>query len=280
MQNVYLSISDSVYQSAFWFDGFFTNDDSDRQNPKTSARIRLAWEPERRSLNEFDSRFRIKVKLPHFKNRFDLILSDDNDDELSQLPLEKPSLNKEPRSEQFAAALRFVHFNDAKEYNDTRVGISGGDVFLRTRYIKRYAWQDVHGFKFEPSVFYFIGDGLGAHLLMEYNYQLNTKEQLRVDYSIRGSASFSGIRWKHGVYHLKQLEHNRATALGLLVQGERNGANDFIVDKYTLNYRYRFNAIKKWLFFDIEPFVEWRKDEDYKANPGLALRVEGYFSKG
>lgn len=280
MQDMYSTISDSVYQSAFWFDTFFINDDSDRRNPKTTARIRLGWEPRRGKLDEIDTRFRIKVKLPHFKSTTDLILSDDSEDELSRLPLENESLEPENKDESFAAALRFVHISDAKQFNDTRIGISGGDVFLKSRYIKRYAWQDVHGFKFEPSLFYYIGDGLGARVLMEYDYQLSERSQLRVDYSVRGSASFSGIRWKHGIYHLNQLDQHKATALGLLIQGERNGRDGFFIDKYMLNYRYRFNAMKKWLFFDIEPFIEWRKDDNFEANPGIAFRVEGYFSKG
>ncbi|WDD99028.1 hypothetical protein [Thalassomonas actiniarum] len=280
MHSFHDTISDSVYQSAVWFDGFFSHDDSQEQTPQTTARIRLAWEPRSRDLAEFDTRFRVKVKLPHFKNKLDLILSDDSDDELSQLPLEtsikaKSEINDEP----FAAAVRLIHTNTTEKFTDTRLGLSGGDIFLKTRHRTRYSWQDVHGFKIEPSVFYFLDDGLGARLLLEYDYQLNKKEQFRINYSIRGSESYSGIRWKHGFYHLQQIANDRAAVLGLLVEGERNGENGFLIDNYTLSYRYRFNALREWLFFDIEPFIEWPEEVDHKTTPGIALRVEGYFSK-
>ena len=279
MHSFHSTVSDSVYQSALWFDGFFTHEENEQQTPKTTARIRFSWEPKSRDLAEFNSRFRVKVQLPHLKNKFDLILSDDSDDELSQLPLETIKPKSEISDEPFAAAVRMVHLNTNEKYTDTRVGLSGGDVFLKTRHKRRYSLQDVHGFKIEPSVFYFLDDGLGARLLLEYDYQLNPKEQLRVNYSVRGSESYSGIRWKHGFYHLRQLSDNRAAVLGLLIQGERNGDNGFLIENYTLSYRYRFNALKKWLFFEIEPFIEWPDNENYKTTPGIALRVEGYFSK-
>ena len=279
MHNFHSTISNSVYQSAVWFDGFFSHEDSEQLTPQTTARIRLAWEPRSRDLAEFNSRFRVKVKLPHFKDKLDLILSDDSDDELSQLPLETIKTKSELNDEPFAAAVRLVHVNTEQRFTDTRLGLSGGDIFIKTRHKRRYSWENVHGFKVEPSVFYFLDDGLGARLLLEYDYQLNQKQQLRVNYSVRGSESYSGIRWKHGFYHLQQIDDDRAAVLGLLIQGERNGDNGFLIDNYTLSYRYRFNALKKWLFFEVEPFIEWPEEVDHKTTPGIAFRVEGYFSK-
>ena len=58
-----------------------------------------------------------------------------------------------------------------------------------------------------------------------------------------------------------------------------NIGTGFFIDKYTLSYRYRFNALREWLFFEIEPFIEWPKDENFTTTPGIALRIEGFFSK-
>ena len=150
MHNFHSTISNSVYQSAVWFDGFFSHEDSEQLTPQTTARIRLAWEPRSRDLAEFNSRFRVKVKLPHFKDKLDLILSDDSDDELSQLPLETIKTKSELNDEPFAAAVRLVHVNTEQRFTDTRLGLSGGDIFIKTRHKRRYSWENVHGFKVEP----------------------------------------------------------------------------------------------------------------------------------
>ncbi|WP_426369494.1 hypothetical protein [Pseudocolwellia sp. HL-MZ7] len=272
------TVSDSVYMSAAWFDEFFTEEGSAQQNPKVNARIRLEWRPRSRDWNEIKARFRVKVKLPHFKNKVDLILSDEDEADQYQLPLE--TTHTQPEEEKFSASLRYMHTNGKNKYTDTRLGISGGDIFIRGRHKRYFNWTENSAFKVEPSIFYFLGDGLGSRLLLEYNFQEDPKTQYRINYSIEGSQSFSGIRWKHGFYRLKHLDAYTASVTSFQVEGERNGERDFVVDNYTVSYRYRFNAYKKWLFFEVEPFLEWSEIESYKTTPGIAFRVEGYFYKG
>ncbi|WP_206486024.1 hypothetical protein [Thalassotalea sp. G2M2-11] len=280
MQEFHETISNSVFQSAMWFDSFFLDENSEQETPKVTARIRVGWEPKSRDWGEFDTRFRIKVKLPHFKNKADLILSDEDDADQSLLPLEKNDINTDNDDNNFAAAVRYTHNKSTDKLLESRIGISGGDIFLKVKHKRRYNWQDRHSFKAEPSIYYFLDDGLGAKLLFEYDYQAKQQTQYRVNYSVRVSQSFSGLRWKHGFYRLKQLQQNAASITALQVQGERNGERGFIIDKYTLSYRYRFNALKTWLFFEVEPFLEWPEEENYTTTPGIAFRIEGFFSKG
>lgn len=280
INNIHETVSDSVYQSAYWFDNFFTDDDSEQQKPQTNARIKLSWAPKSRDLNEFKTRFRIKVKLPHFNDKVDLIFSEDSAEDLDNLPLESSNTKENVDDERFTAAVRFVHKKEIDRLTDSRMGISGGDIFIKARHKRSYFWEKKHSLTFEPSVYYFLEDRLGAKLLLEYNYQRNNLQQLRVNYSIWGSQSFSGIRWKYGVYQLNQLSDSKASIFGFHAEGLRNDNKGFLVNNYTLSYRYRFNALRKWLFFEVEPFVEWPENENYKATPGIALRIEGYFYKG
>ena len=276
---VHQTISDSVFHSVAWFDSFFMEDDDSYLSPQTVARIKLAWEPKARDFSEVGARFKLKVRLPHFKDKVDLIFSDSPDEELENLPLESVKNNQEINNDSFTAAIRYVLKNKEDFFTDTRVGLSGGDLFLQARHKRTYMWQDKHSFKLEPAIYYYLKDKAGSRLLLEYNYQINEQEQYRMNYSIKGSESFHGIRWKHGFYHLKQLSDRKAGILGLQVEGERNGEKGFLVDNYTLSYRYRFGALREWLFFEIEPFLEFPEEEDYKTTPGIALRVEGFFHR-
>ena len=280
LQQFHQTVSNSVYQSAIWFDNFFLDEDTEQSNPKTSARIRLGWEPKSRDWNDFDTRFRIKVKLPHFKDKVDLILSDDDEVSQNQLPLENVNRSTETNDDSFAAAVRFTHKKTNDRLLESRIGISGGDIFVKAKHKRRYDWRNKHGLKIEPSIYYFLNDGLGAKLLLEYNYQLDKQSQFRINYSVRGSETYRGIRWKHGFYKLKQLEQDAASIIGLQIEGKRNDTDGFVTDKYTLSYRYRFNALRSWLFFEVEPFLEWPEDQHYTTTPGIALRVEGFFYKG
>lgn len=280
METLHQKVSDGVYLSALWFDNFFLEEGMEQETPKTTARIRLGWEPQARDWAEFDTRFRVKVKMPHFKNKVDLIFSDDDDNAQSQLPLESVNTKPHTDEESFSAALRYTHRKSKSRTLESRIGLSGGDIFFRVKHHSRITWNKRNSVTVEPSVYYFLDDGLGAKLLLEYDYQVNPQTQLRINYSVRGSAAFSGLRWKHGAYYLRQIDHRSASVTGLHVEGERNGDNGFIIDKYRLSHRYRFNALRSWLFFEIEPFLEWPEEQHYTTTPGIALRVEGYFSRG
>ena len=273
------TIADSVYQSALWFDSFFTENDTEQQTPKTSAKIRLGWLPKRHDLTETEVKFRLKVSLPNLKNKTDLIFSDDSDDNLGDLPLESSDIKTSTDDESFSAAIRYVQKKEKNQFTDYRLGISSADIFIRARHKRRFFWWHNHGFKVEPSLYYFMNNGLGAKLLLEYDYQINLTNQYRVNYTIRASESFQGEKWKQGTYHLKQLADNRASALGLVIEGRYHSEQGSYIDKYTLSYRYRFNAVKSWLFFEVEPFIEWSKEDNFTTNPGIALRIEGYFQK-
>ncbi|XQW85079.1 hypothetical protein ACOYR1_18445 [Thalassotalea piscium] len=279
IENFHKSVSNGVFQSALWFDNFFTEQDCQQEMPSTNARIRLEWAPKARDLQEFKARFRIKVDLPHFSDKMDLILSDNDENAQNQLPLESMNTQPETEKEHFAAAVRYVYRKNSQQFTDTRLGISGGDIFARSRYVRRFTGKENHSLKIEPSLYYFLKDGWGSKLLLEYDYQISPKSQLRINYSTRISQSFSGIRWKHGLYQLNQIDRTTASLFGLQVEGERNGDRGFIIDKYTLSYRYRFNAYKDWLYFEVEPFIEWPETLNYHTIPGIALRVEGFFYK-
>lgn len=276
-RSIHQGIAKSVDYSAQWFDSFFLDEGDNQQTPDTSARIKLSWEPRARDFEEFDSKFRVKVKLPHFSNKASLIFSDDAEDELSKLPLEKTRTRPELNEDTFAAAVRFVNKKTANSTTTSRIGISGGDIFTRLKHRRTYLWNNDHSLKIEPSVYYYLDDKLGAKILFEYNYQQSPVDQYRFDYSIRGSESFSGIRWNHGFYHLHQISERQASVLGIGVNGERNGERGFVVKNYTFSYRHRFNAYRKWLYFEIEPFFEFPEEENYKITPGIALSIEGYF---
>ena len=37
--------------------------------------------------------------------------------------------------------------------------------------------------------------------------------------------------------------------------------------------------LRDWLYFEVEPFVLWLREEDFKTSYGVALRVEAYYGR-
>lgn len=81
LDDMHKNIAQSVQDTAIWFDDFFFLDGVMHQEvAQAEARIRLGWEPRTRELNQFQNRFRVRVRLPNLKNRLDIVLSDYDDE--------------------------------------------------------------------------------------------------------------------------------------------------------------------------------------------------------
>lgn len=280
MQKLHETVADSVYQSAQWFDSFFIINDSEQKSPTTTAKISVGWLPKSNDWSEVEARFRLRVKLPHFQNRASVVLSDDTEDELDNLPLASSNVNPRGEDEKLSLALNYTGKSHKNRLMNYRLGISGGDIFARARHKRQFSIGEKHKFFVEPSIYYYLDDGLGAKLLLEYDYLLNDKSLFRFNYSIKRTEAIDHFSWKHGLYKLNQINESTASIWSLQVEGKNSDERGYVVDKYTVGYRYRFKALTDWLYFEVEPFVEFPEHRNYTTTPGIALRVEGFFNKG
>lgn len=273
------AMSDSVHGTAEWFDSFFATDEVDESSTESLARIRLGWEPRARDFGVFTQKFRLRVKLPNLENKVDLIFTDEDDDDNQNDKIQQGRALTDDNDESFTAAIRLINVDKISQFIDTRIGISGGDVFTKARLKWTSDFSDVHQFEIQPSIFYYAQDGFGRRIFTEYDYNFAPQKQFRINYSVKHSEAFDGRRWKNGYYYLHQIDRRRANVVAIVAEGEDGAGRGFVVNNYTLSFRYRINAYRKWLYFEVEPFMEWPEAENYSSTPGIALRVEGYFTK-
>ena len=63
------------------------------------------------------------------------------------------------------------------------------------------------------------------------------------------------------------------------MHGEKNAGRGCVADNYRLSYLYRANVYRKWIYFEVEPFLDWPEEDNYSTTLGIALRIEGYFNQ-
>jgi len=272
------AISDSVYGTALWFDSFFASDEIDGTRTESSLRIRVGWEPRARDLDVFTQKFRLRLKLPNLEQKVDFIFSDELDDNESNNDYEGGNLTSKG-GDSLTAAIRLINISKPNRFLDSRIGISSGDLFAKVRLKFLTDFSEKHIFEFQPSIYYYLKDGFGQGLVSEYNYNYSRNKQFRTNLTVRFSHAFDGYKWKQENYFLRQIDRRQASAIGFVIHGENNAQRGFVADNYKLSYLYRANAYRKWLFFEIEPFLEWPEEDNYSTTPGIALRVEGYFNQ-
>jgi hypothetical protein len=48
-------------------------------------------------------------------------------------------------------------------------------------------------------------------------------------------------------------------------------------EQMLVSLRYKRNVLRPWLFVELEPFILWLREEDFRTSYGIALRAEVHF---
>ncbi len=270
------NVTESVHNTANWLDTFFAEDSFQLdQEAHGHARIQLAWEPRSRDLIEFESRVRINWKLPKFKNQVDVVFSD-YDDELEKAPVKAAQNDVLSNQNRFNLALRWIQKTDKKSLWSHRVGVGRKlQPFVRSRYTRIFEMNARNNIRSEVSGYFYAKDGLGGHFGLQYEHVMSENSVLRVDNNFYYRDESNDWLWQHGFYGMSQVNEKSAFIYGAYVEG--NSKPTYQVTEYLVSTRWRKNALRDWLYFEVEPFILWRRDEDFAPSYGMALRVEGFF---
>lgn len=274
LDNMHRSIADSVKVSAQWFDDFFAEDNmTEEENAIGQARIRLGWEPRSRELNDFEARIRLRVRLPKLKNRVDLILSDYEEDGIDdKVRAGRP--DDANRQDRFSLALRFKPKRDSGFSH--RIGLGRRfQLFAKSRYRTQFHFTDSTDLRWESSVYYYNRDHFGADTRFTFDYQADKNSIYRFSNGFFYRDRSNDWLWQHSWQYFGQRNEKTAVIYGLYLEGLSRP--NYRIEEYLTSVRWRQNALREWLFYEVEPFILWRRDESFSASYGIALRVEGFF---
>ncbi len=269
-------LSTSVNDSAFWLDDFFANEYfCPDEQPKAGARILLGWEPRSRDVMEFDTKVRVRFRLPNLKNRVDVVFSD-FDEELERTTVKAAQNEVLSNQNRFNLALRWIEKKGDDAEFSNRIGIGRkAKPFARSRYAKRGEFNDSQRYRWETSVYYYHNDGFGTHLGLQLEQDVTKDSVARLDNHFFFRDESNDWLWQHNLYHMQRIDDTSALITGFYMEGLSQP--NYRAEEYLVSTRWRKNALREWLFFEVEPFVLWRRDEGFDASYGVALRVEGFF---
>ncbi|MDF2178731.1 hypothetical protein P2G88_10770 [Aliiglaciecola sp. CAU 1673] len=272
------NVSASIDATALWFDEFFAEEALPLDEKASGAgRIMLGWEPRSGHLNEFVTRFRLKVRLPNMKRQTDLVFSDYDEDE--QITSVKAAQNQDiDNRNRFSMALRWTEKRGEDFRVSHRIGLGRKlQPFVKSSLRKSLGVSDMNNINLEASVYFYSQDGFGSHWMAQYDHQFEDDSLFRFDNHFYFRDRENDWIWQHSFSHYRQWSEKTALIYGLYLQG--NSQPNYRIEEYLVSTRWRMNALRKWLFFEIEPFLLWRRDENFETSYGVALRVEGFFGQ-
>lgn len=267
---------DNSQKAAKWFDQFFGDLRDQDKEASMRTRITFGWEPSEGETGSTYARVRVKVRLPNLKNRFDLLFSNDEVDDFNLLPLEtnRPQQIADTMDSNYNAALRWTRLSTLKETMDLRVGVhSGPDIYLYGRHRRQHNFTHNTKLNLTPSFFLDTKYGIGGRLLAELDYRLSHLGVVRLSGRGQLSNKTDGLEWRSGLSHMMSFADKGAVVSGLYLSGSTDGSQGDAIENYTASIRLRNQFWRPYLFYEIEPYVDWPESENYQSNVGITLRL-------
>jgi len=272
------NLNNVMQDTALWLDALATAEHKkeDPNNASAFGYLQLSWRPHRGDLDELAAKFKVHFHLPQWSDRFALILDNDPEDEL-QLDYESDPEGYYQTNDDINIAIQYFKAFPSGRRIKYRLGISRGELYSRAE--TSFQWQHKRlSVNLAPRVDYFSESGWGPGIKGAFTYSLKSS-LLSLSASLQKVETEGKARAKVGIYHIKNLKSN-----GFIINGlEYNRDNKELDlynnhnDSFLASLRYRNKIYKDWLHFEVEPYISFKQQRDYKAEYGLNFSFISYY---
>lgn len=260
--------------------------DEDEQQLENRSYLRLRTNFNYTHRGDFDSKGRVSVRvdLPHVEENWNLIFDTDPDD-YDSLENKQRDLGGGRTTTSNEGAIGGVRLEgDQIKHWKTKfdIGIKIRwpiDPFVRTELQRVENVTDDWVTQFRQELFYYHSIGLGSLTELNFFYPVNDNHSTIL--SLNSSAQY--LYEDYGWELLQQVvladrinrEHLMEYSVGIDIEPK---ASDEI-GNYWLSATWRHKLYKNWLFLAITSQVDAPREYNYKANPGVLIEVEAFFSR-
>jgi hypothetical protein len=256
---------------AQWMDDFFGAPVRDAERADTFLRMIFLDDWDQRDGHDPKVRLRGQLSLPKLSERVDLFFSGEESEQ---------TLTEEERSQENDIGLRF-NFRDSKRTRfDATISARTGPALLpgvRFRYqqpISDRSWA-----RFTQRLQYHTSDGYRSLTNFDFNRLLDERSLLRWGGRLRYREDREFWDWNTGITYRRWFEDHEDFPSALEYYVAMSGRNE--PEPFATNYRvgvlYRRQFFRKFLFLEVEPNYNFRRDifeEKREGVLGIVFRLE------
>lgn len=256
---------------AQWMDDFFGAEVRDAERADSFLRVIGIDDWNRRDGHDLSLRLRGQVDLPKISERVDLVFFGEENEQ---------TLTEEERERESDVGLRFNFRDNDRVRFDATLSVRGGPALLpglRARYQQPIS-DDTWG-RVTQRLQYDTADGYRALTNIDLNHSLDGQRMLRWSARLRYDEDNGYWDWNSGIAYRHWLRdherHPSAIEYYLSVSG-RDDPRAFN-NNYRVGLLYRRQFFREYLFYEIEPNFNWRRDRYDSSREGVfgvVLRLE------
>jgi len=229
------------------------------------------------SANEYKLDFSARLRLPDLSKRLRLYVDsydtdyDTMEDIFSARYRQRLDLE---RGEGATAGLTYFFSDHMKRDLSLSTGLKfrpepSPKIRLRGRFRKSF---DIWRAEFAQSGFWSEKDGFGERTEFTLDRPSGEIHLVRLRSSVVWSEVSHGVDWGQFASYYARFSSRRSAALKLGVRGYSHPS--WITDQYLARVAYRKRVHRDWLFMEIEPGLDFFREDDFKMTPLINIKFE------
>ena len=239
-----------------WVDSFFGDMDGDAEIAESRLRLKITADWDERLGTETRVSVGGKVNLPRLADRVDLVFRGDDPDELV------PGDEDDPSQSQVGLQVMLDESASGNHRTDFTVGLSGAGPKPGVKYRYKTLWGPNTSFRFSQRAQYDFDDGGFATTKLDIDYALSRRSLIRSQNRVLYGENSDGAEWSSNVGVVRQwaVENGFERAAYLYAGIRGHTEPDSYIENYQVGLRLRAQAIREFLFFELEPTLNQRID--------------------
>ena len=256
-----------------WVDNFFGNDERDLEQAESRLRLRTIYDWDQRLSNEVKFRLGGKVNLPQISDRLDLVFRGEEMDGMGERDSQKYD------EDRVGLQLQVGNQELEKHRFDLTMGISSAGLRPGVKYVFQDAYARDMNFRFTQRVMHENDEGVYGISQFVLDKALSDRSLARSYTRLMRGEETDGLEWSTTLSYARAWnnERGRVGATWLYVGAEGQTEPYDYVSNYLVGVRFRRQAYRDFLFWEVEPSYNWRIDEPYFDRDGawkVVLRLE------
>jgi hypothetical protein len=239
-----------------WVDSFFGDMDGDAEIAESRLRLKITADWDERLGTETRVSVGGKVNLPRLADRVDLVFRGDDPDELV------PGDEDDPSQSQVGLQVMLDESASGNHRTDFTVGLSGAGPKPGVKYRYKTLWGPNTSFRFSQRAQYDFDDGGFATTKLDIDYALSRRSLIRTQNRVLYGENSDGAEWSSNIGVVRQwaVENGFERAAYLYAGIRGHTEPDSYRENYQVGLRLRAQAIREFLFFELEPTLNQRID--------------------
>ncbi|MCW9024602.1 MAG: hypothetical protein OQK73_07950 [Gammaproteobacteria bacterium] len=257
-------------------DSFFSNERFYRVT--TSSYVRFRTETLLREPSDVSTTgdIRIRLDLPVTRQKLKLIIESDPQELEAEERINLQTSNKEENNDVYVGLER-----KEKKKGNWRIRPSVGvkvklplDLYVRLRFMRSFnlsKWK-LH---FNETLYWFDSIGYGADTYIDLERKISDKTLFRSSSTANWADLDDYFRLSQFFTLFHTLSDRRATSYYVGVIGKSQP--EIYATDYLIGFQFRQKIHKDWLFFEINPQIQYPKIEKFRPSHTLLIRLEAFF---